>query len=235
MPASRELVKFVQSEFERLADPAKAPAMAAYMRTEMPFYGIQKPERLPVYRKLKKQFAPCDRLAYEDAVLSLWRLPHREEKYAALEYACSFDKFVHHQSIPLYERLIREGAWWDFVDTLAVHLVGHALLKDREVVKPVMDRWIDDDDMWIRRAAVLSQNHHKKQTDQRQLFGHCLKLSHEKEFFIRKAIGWALREYSYANPQAVRDFITSNREKLSPLSIKEGGKRLAASGFSLER
>lgn len=233
MTRSAELVKFVQKEFKRLADPSKAPEMAAYMKTDMPFYGIQKPFRAEVYKQMKKLYPPQSQKEYESSILALWALPHREEKYAALEFATQFPAFVSSESVPLYERLIREGAWWDLVDVLAVALAGHALLKDRKLVKPTMERWIKDDDMWIRRSAILSQNHHKKETDPEQLFRYCLKTSHEREFFIRKAIGWALREYSYSDPRAVRDFIVKNKESLSPLSIKEGSKRLNIHGLAI--
>lgn len=227
----RDLVSFIQKEFAALADPDKAAPMAAYMKTEMPFYGIQKPERIPVYKQIKTRFVPTDHKQYAGAVLALWALPHREEKYAAIDYAKQFPAFVDSKSIPLYKELIQTGAWWDFVDDVAINLVGHAYLLERQKLRPLIEQWIDDQDMWIRRTALISQNHHRAQTDAKQLFDHCLRRAHEKEFFIRKAIGWALREYSYANPEAVRDFLLANRGKLAPLSFNEGGKRLFKSGL----
>ena len=204
----------------------KKIGMAAYMKTDMPFYGIQKPERLPIYRQMVKQFPATSRKAYEANVQALWALPHREEKYAALEYAFNFPDFTDTKSIPLYESLIRDGAWWDFVDPLAINLVGHAFLKDRATITKIMKKWTDDQDMWIRRSSIICQNHHKKQTDENLLLETCLKLAHEKEFFIRKAIGWALREYSYTAPNAVARFSELNRDKLSNLSYREATKRL---------
>lgn len=221
------LVSFVQERFAALADADKAGPMAAYMKTEMPFYGIQKPDRIPVYREMKAKFVPQDREQYERAVLALWKLPHREEKYAAIEYAKQNTKLVRADSLPMYLRLVREGAWWDFVDDIAINLVGHAYLADRDVVRNQVESWVSDSDMWIRRTALICHNHHREKTDSKQLFDHCLRLADEKEFFIRKAIGWALREYSYANPDGVRAFLTKNRGKLSPLSYNEGCKRLA--------
>lgn len=220
------IVSYVQEEFQKLADPVNAVPMAAYMKTEMPFYGIPKPLRVPIYRTLKKEYAPASQEEYEDSVLALWQLPHREEKYAAIEYAMFFDKFITHKSVALYERLVREGQWWDFVDPVAIWLVGIALKKDRTRLEPKMNKWIRDPDMWIRRTAILSQNRHKSETNEAMLFEHCLDRAHEKEFFIRKAIGWALREYSYAAPQSVRKFLDKNKDKLSPLSLKEGAKQL---------
>jgi len=204
--------------------------MAAYMKTQMPFYGIQKPARVPVLREMKKRFPPQTRRDYETAVLALWRLPHREEKYAALEFAALWPDFVTAASLALYEKLIREGAWWDLVDPAATALVGRALRKERPTVRQAMDKWIDDEDFWIRRAALLSQIGHKEKTNQRQLFRYCLRRAHEEEFFIRKAIGWALRDYSYTAPEAVRSFLLNHRDRLSGLSFREGAKQLARCG-----
>jgi 3-methyladenine DNA glycosylase AlkD len=228
---SDALVKHVQKRFRALADAEKAPAMMAYMKTDMPFYGIQKPDRVPVYKEIKKQFVPESQKEYEECVLALWRLPHREEKYAALDYAQQFKDFKNHRSLPLYERLVREGAWWDFVDVIAIVLVGDALMSERAKVRKDMDRFVKDKDMWIRRTALLCQNHHKKETDQEQLFDYCARLSHEKEFFIRKAIGWALREYSYTSPKSVMNFLKANKNNLSVLSYREGAKGLIRKGL----
>lgn len=230
MKFEKELSNFIQSSYEALADATKAPAMAAYMKTEMPFYGISQPDRLPVYREMKQRFKATDRHQYEAGVIALWQLPHREEKYAALVFARQNEIFVDGESIPLYERLIREGAWWDLVDEIATHLSARVLLRERSATKPVIKAWLADDDMWIRRSALLSQIGHKEKTDPKQLFEQSLKLAHEKEFFIRKAIGWSLRDYSWTDPEAVVEFLSKHGSKLSPLSRKEGAKRLIASG-----
>ena len=108
------VAELLQESFAALADQEKAVGIAAYMKTEMPFYGIQKPERLPIYRQMVKQFPPINRKAYEANVRALWVLPHREEKHAALEYAFMFPDFTDTKSLPLYESLIRAGAWSGF-------------------------------------------------------------------------------------------------------------------------
>jgi 3-methyladenine DNA glycosylase AlkD len=228
---ARELVEFVQGHFCQLADGTKAVDMAAYMKTEMPFYGIQNPQRQPVYREMKKRFPAANRRDYEAATLALWKLPHREEKYAALQFAEQNDQFVDADSIPLYERLIREGAWWDLVDEIAIHLSGRAHFKERKAVKPVMNSWVKDDHLWVRRAAVLSQIGHKQKTDAKQLFKYCLQLADEKEFFIRKAIGWALRDYSWSDADAVIAFVATNETVLSPLTRREALKRVISLGL----
>jgi 3-methyladenine DNA glycosylase AlkD len=223
--------KFLISEFSKLADADKAVEMAAYMKTDMPFWGIQKPDREPIYRKLAKDFAPADHDEYSLVIRKIWNGKHREEKYAALDYAVRCKKFIHTSMIPLYEELVRDGAWWDLVDPLATLLIGVAFLNDQKTVKPMMKVWIDDNDMWIRRTAILSMNKHKEKTDEKLLYDFCLRRAHEKEFFIRKAIGWALREYSYKAPDSVIKFLKTNRNTLSPLSYREGAKQLVRNGL----
>jgi 3-methyladenine DNA glycosylase AlkD len=229
--SSPELVRFIESEFHALADPAKAAPMQAYMKTAEPFYGIQKPERARVFREMKKRFAPATRREYEASIRALWRLPHREEKYAAIEYAVQSPALITGKSLPLYEKLIREGSWWDLVDPVAVWLVARVLLAERRQTRPIMARWIGDKELWIRRAALLSQIRHKEATDERQLFAHCLRCAPDQAFFIRKAIGWALRDYSYTAPHSVRDFLLAHRGRLSGLSFREGAKQLIRTGL----
>lgn len=223
--------KFLHAEYEPLADHDKAVEMAAYMKTDMPFWGIQKPDREPIYRELAKKFAPADHDEYSQVILKLWSGKRREDKYAALDYAVRCKKFIDKSMIPLYEDLVRDGAWWDLVDPLATLLIGVAFLSDQKAVKPIVKEWIEDDDMWIRRTAILSMNKHKEKTDEKLLYDFCLRRAHEKEFFIRKAIGWALREYSYKAPDSVIKFLKTNRSKLSPLSYREGAKQLVRNGL----
>ncbi|MGH9548793.1 MAG: DNA alkylation repair protein, partial [Terriglobales bacterium] len=148
----------------------------------------------------------------------------------ALEYASQFCAHINPDSLALYERLIREGAWWDFVDHIAISLVGNVLLDHRADAKEIINKWTDDHDMWIRRTSLICHNHHKLKTDRKQLFAACKKLAPEKEFFIRKAIGWALREYSYHEPQAVIAFVQRHESALSPLSMREATRQLVRSG-----
>lgn len=205
--------------------------MAAYMKTTMPFYGIQKNDRVPVYLEIKKRFAPSNRAGYERGILALWTLPRREEKYAAIGYAMMWPRFIGSKSHRVYEQMIREGAWWDLVDGIAAHLVGGALQQERDIVGPIMDRWIEDANLWMRRSAILSHLRHKRDTDWAQLSRHCLQCAGETEFFIRKAIGWALREYSKSNPAAVETFLRKHKDRLSGLSVREASKHLTRSGI----
>ena len=207
-------------------DPKKAADMAAYMKTEMPFYGVQAAERDGIVREVKPDIDLESRDDYEALVLAHWERPHREEKYIAVRLARRWSRYIGPASMPLYERMIREGAWWDFVDEIAEHLVGRVLERAPEQTWPILDAWIEDEDMWIRRAAVLAQKRRKDDTEPNKLFDYCLKLAHEDEFFIRKAVGWALREYSYVDPEAVRTFLVEHHDELSGLTIREASKKL---------
>ena len=217
---------FVAERLVEVADPAKAGPMAAYMKTDMLFYGVQKAARVPILRDALKRFPPTDRDDYRCAVLALWNQSHREEKYLAIGYARSFPQFVTLSSVPLYDRMIVEGAWWDLVDETAIHLAGDVLFNERDRMTPKIEAWIDDRDMWLRRTSILAQIGHKDATDARLLFDACERRMHETEFFIRKAIGWALRDYAKTDPEAVAAFVTEHHDGLSGLSYREATKHL---------
>jgi len=226
-----DLVRFVEQSLAACANQRKAVEMAAYMKTALPFYGVPQPGREAILREIKTRFTPSLSRDYERAVLSLWRLEHREEKYLALAVAQTYPDFIRPQSLPLYERIIREGAWWDFVDEIAGRILGPLLLNYPGQVWPLIDRWIDDEALWIRRAAILCQLKHKHRTDHVRLFRYCLARAGDKDFFMRKGIGWALRQYSYTAPERVRAFLLKNRDKLSMLSYREGSKVLVRRGL----
>jgi len=200
--------------------------MAAYMKTDMPFYGVTKPDRVVVFAEMQRRFAVASRQDYRDAVAELWGQPHREEKYLAIALARAHPEYQTVSSVGLYRRLIVEGGWWDLVDEVAVQLVGAVWLRDRERTTPVMRRWIDDAHLWLRRSAVIGQLRHKAATDEALLFEFCLSRAHETEFFIRKAIGWALREYAKTSPESVRAFVDAHQKAWSGLTYREATKHL---------
>jgi 3-methyladenine DNA glycosylase AlkD len=226
-----EAVAFVAEALAARADPEKATGMQAYMKTDMPFFGVQKPARKEVLRELRARFPVEDARQHETVVRALWAQPHREEKYLAIAFARAEADFIRLDAIPLYRELIIHGAWWDLVDEVAIHLVGRVWKTQRAELSPLMDEWIREEDMWLRRSAIIGQITHKQGTDAQRLFTYCAARMHEREFFIRKAIGWALREYSKIAPVAVRDFLLANRAHLSGLSYREGAKRLVRDGL----
>lgn len=212
------------------ADPEVGAGMAAYMKSSIPCLGVKKPQRVPIERQLARDHAPADQAAYEAAVLALWGQREREYRYLAIALARRWKRFVAAPSLPLYERLVQEGAWWDFVDEVAIHLIGRVWLLDRDVVGPWADARVDDEDMWLRRTAIIGQVAHKGETDAPRLFAYARARLHEREFFIRKAIGWALRAYSYVDADAVIAFVEAEQERMAGLTRREATKALARHG-----
>jgi 3-methyladenine DNA glycosylase AlkD len=230
MPVSKSrlsaCVAYVRGSLAARADPEKAAGMQAYMKTDMPFYGVQKPGRVEILRTLVREYPPADREEYESLVLALWALAHREEKYLAQGLAFAFPEFIVPESMTIYERFVVDGAWWDLVDEAATHPIRHLVLEFGDQTWPVIDRWNEDRNMWKRRVSLICQVGAKQRTDAGRLFRYCLARAHEREFFIRKAIGWALRDYAYVDPEAVARFVTANRERLSGLSFREASKHI---------
>jgi 3-methyladenine DNA glycosylase AlkD len=218
--------RFVTHGLAKKADPDKGLRMQAYMKTDMPFYGVQKPGRRPIVSELIKRFPPGSNDEYRKLVLGLWDLPHREEKYVALSAARKFGPFITPANLDLYRRLIVEGSWWDLVDEVATHLIRSLVLDYPLETWPMVDSWIADEDLWLRRTAIICQVGAKERTDPDRLFAFCERRAPEKEFFIRKAIGWALREYSKTDPSAVVGFVESHRDELSGLSRREATRLL---------
>lgn len=219
-----DAIKIVQDGLAAAADPDKAGPMAAYMKTDMPFYGVQKKGRIPVVKEVTASCPPTSRSEYHEIVLALWGLPHREEKYVAIAYAREFDEWVDASSLKLFRGLVVDGAWWDLVDEIAIKLVGRALLKERRAVEPTIRSWIAAEDLWLRRTSVICQIGHGGDTDTSLLASACSANLKDTDFFIRKAIGWGLREYARTDPAWVEHYVEERREAMSGLSIREATK-----------
>ena len=169
--AMEEMTRYLATELAKIGDPGRAADMARYMKTDMPFYGVPKPERSKIYREMRNRFPITSRAGYLTAVQALWAQPHREEKYCAIRLGRRSSTVCDdRERAPLPPDDHRRRAWWDFVDDIAARLVGKVLLDDRARMHPKLDRWIDDPNLWIRRTAILSQLKHKDRTDRNQLF-----------------------------------------------------------------
>lgn len=233
------IVEHTMAWLEPRRDAAAAVAIGKYLKIEergdpSPSMGVTKAGLAILSRELKARFRPSDERELLAQLEMLWQPPWREPKYAAMEHARAFEKkLLTSAALPVLERLIRSGGWWDLVDGVAGWLVSPLYLRHREEVRPTLDRWRSDDDLWLRRAVLLAHLKHKDRTDTSALFADIEALAHEKEFFIRKAIGWVLRDYSYAAPDAVKAFLLSRRDRLSGLSFREGARQLARMGFEL--
>jgi 3-methyladenine DNA glycosylase AlkD len=207
------------------AYPGKAPGMQAYMKSAMPFLGVQKPARVALAREL---FTPLDFDAWHTTVLTLWReATYREERYMALALAGDRHYREHRTmaALPLFDELIVTGAWWDFVDEVAAGMLGELLDREAPGLSPVLRRWAHDDDLWRRRAAIVSQVRRKERTDVALLYD-CIEPSRgEREFFLRKGIGWALRAYAWVDPDEIERYCASH--ELSALSRREALRNIA--------
>ena len=212
------------------ADPAKAPQMQRYMKSAMPYYGVNGATQKRVWRQVfaAHPLESCDEM--QRVVLDLWRnARYREERYAAIALS---DALRHGgcqtlEAVPMYEEMIVTGAWWDYVDWIASHQLGAILRHDPKRMKPLMRRWAKaGDSLWKRRAAILCQIRFKTETDLDLLYA-CIESNLEdRDFFIRKAIGWALRQYAWVDPKEVARYVRANRTRLSPLSVREALKNL---------
>ena len=210
------------------ADPERAPRMQAYMKSEMPYRGIAAPDMREISKRIfaAHPLRSCDE--WRAAVLELWRGAHfREERYAAI--ALLADR-GHRDCktpdvLPLYEELITTGAWWDYVDEVAQH-VGNLLRAHPEQIGPAMRKWSTDKDMWKRRVSIICQISFKKDTDLDLLYANIEPNLADRSFFIRKAIGWALRSYAWTNPEEVARYVAANEARLSGLSKREALKNV---------
>ncbi len=209
----------------RAANPARARQMAAYLKTDDPFYGISSPDCHRLFRAALAEFPIESREDWEGAIRALWQSDRREDKHQALRVA-EIKTYRTPGAFPVFARLVHEASWWDTLDWIASKLVGLLVLEHREY-EPEVAGWVHSDHLWTRRASLLAHLKHKRETNVELVERTILLLAHEKEFFIRKAIGWVLREYSKTDAQWVRAFVSKNEDVLAPLSQREALKWLA--------
>lgn len=228
-----EFTDRIRSALADAGNAERASGQQRYMKSEMPYYGITSPELTALLRPFVREFKPVGRADWEATVLELWdNATHREERYVAIAVARAR---VAHQwydpdALPLFRYLVVTGAWWDFVDVIAAHLVGEVLARHRERVTPLMREWSTTndavEDLWLRRTAVLSQLRHKEATD-RDLLREVIENNLDAQsFWLRKAIGWSLREFARTDPQWVLDAVEGWGVRLSNLSRREALKHL---------
>ncbi len=226
-----DLIQDIRTEFAAHANPAVAEPQQAYMKSDIPYYGLKAAEVRKLMKPLLKQHTLQSAAEWERVIRTLWdTVTHREEWYAALgiarygryrEYRSSLD------SLSLYEHMIRNGAWWDVCDEIAHHLVGEVLMANRDEASAIMRSWSTDEHLWIRRCSILSQNTHKEKTDPVLLRDCILPSIDDTDFFSRKAIGWALRDYSRIDPAWVVAFVNEFEDRLSGLTKREALRHIS--------
>ncbi|WP_256941379.1 DNA alkylation repair protein [Bacillus sp. EAC] len=196
-------------------------AMESYMRNKFTFLGIKSPDRAQLLKDFLKLYGDPPNLI---CVKEIWDFNEREFQYIALALLDRQYKKAEVERIDFYEKLVIEKSWWDTVDTLACRLISFHFLNYPDLINEYANKWVSSENMWLNRVAILFQMKFKGKTDQERLFTYCQKLSKSNEFFIQKAIGWALREYAYINDTAVENFILTT--DLAPLSKREGLKNI---------
>jgi len=217
---SNQRLVALAAALEARADPERAPGMASYMKDQFAFLGIASPER----RAAQKEALGDWRAPSADDLAAFargcWDRDEREYQYAACDSLVRHVKRLGPDALDLAEELITTKPWWDTVDLLASRVVGP--LAER----PTIERWLTSGDLWLERTAILHQLGYGDRTDAEFLFRACLTHAGSTEFFLRKAIGWALRQYARTDPDAVRDFVAAHADELSGLSRREALKHL---------
>jgi 3-methyladenine DNA glycosylase AlkD len=221
-----ELVETIRRELRAAADPARAPGMQAYMKSTMPYLGVPLPMTRTITRTAAAADPPAGIGALIDSTLDLWRsAEYREERYAAAELTGLRLATGRLELLPVYREMIVTGAWWDHVDGIC-HRIGALLLAHPQTMSPLLREWTIDPDRWLRRSSIIGQLGLKARTDVVLLADVVVANLDDREFFVRKAIGWALREYARTDRDWVRAFVDAHQARLSPLSRREAMKHL---------
>ena len=207
------------------ANPSQAIDMSAYMRDQFQFFGIKSPLRKELVREIKAVVKPTPSKDYQEFIQLLWDDPHRECQYMATDLMGTIKKKLEVDWIDFLEQLIITKPWWDTVDFLAPNLLGNIFSRNLEIGHKYTDRWIESDNIWLQRSALIYQLRYKDKVDFDRLTRYILLRKDSKEFFVQKAAGWALRQYSKFEPEMVRDFLGSH-DDLAKLTVREGSKYL---------
>lgn len=215
----------LRDDLEAVADPQRAIEMAAYMKDHFDFLGLP----AAVRRSAQKSVLTASASANNNELLSFaeacWDEPEREFQYVAADVLRKRAASLEPGDLPRLRHLVATKSWWDTVDALAAHVVG-ALVRTHPELSNEMDAWITDDDLWIARTAMLHQLMWKADTDADRLFGYVRRQAGHDDFFMRKAIGWALRQYARTDPDAVRAIVAELDDQLAGLSKREALKHL---------
>jgi 3-methyladenine DNA glycosylase AlkD len=219
-----ELIGALTIAFEAARDPARAAGAAAYLRNQFSFFGINGEGRAAIERSMTAAFPRARAVEDVEAVaLRCWDMPEREYQYFGVAYLRRHLPVFNPRLMPTVQRLISTKSWWDTVDDLATHVVGPLVSRHPEL-RSTMNVWIASENIWLARTAILHQERYKERTDPDLLFTYCLRRAGDRDFFLRKAIGWALRSYAKTSPSAVEAFLRSHGEALSGLSRREAQK-----------
>ena len=227
--ASRKLLAAVHDALRAVREPERAAGQQRYMKSAMPFLGVRVPVMRRTARAVFGRHPPPSAEVWQATILALWReAKYREQRYAAIELAVHrpFLRWMTMDAIPVLDELIVDGAWWDYVDRIAPAGLGHLLVSQPQPMGALMRAWARDENLWRRRAALLCQLGFKEDTDPALLYD-CLEacFGHD-EFFVQKAMGWALRAFAWTDPAEVRRYVASHEASLSKLTRREALKNI---------
>jgi 3-methyladenine DNA glycosylase AlkD len=215
----------IQQQLQQQANASFKEQMEAYMKHKFTFFGVKAPVRKHILKESINLYKTEATENCRTITLELYNLPERELHYCAMELLARFLKNKYAlKDIQLIQKLITTYSWWDTVDFIAKHILGNYLLKYPTQTQSIISNFSNHNNMWLNRSAILFQLGYKDKTDVNLLFSLCKKHAASKEFFIQKAVGWSLREYTKTNPQAVEDFVKNTT--LAPLSKREALKNL---------
>ena len=214
--------QLIQSFYDH-GNQEQAVKMSAYMKNNFSFLGIPKPQRAELQKEFFKQAKKQKKVDW-DFIFMLWDLPEREFQYLAVDYLLIIIDGLEKSDIDRIKLLIINKSWWDSVDSLATNITGELCSQYPELVQSHILSWAGSDNIWLARVAILFQLKYQVNTDKELLKSIIKKNSNSKEFFVAKAIGWALREYSKTNKEWVKSFLECNT--LQPLSVREASKYL---------
>jgi 3-methyladenine DNA glycosylase AlkD len=215
----------LEKAFEEKSNPENGLAMAKYMRNHFSFFGIKTDERRQILKDICKENKKEVIENSREIALKLYSKPERELQYCAIEILIKqLNRNYKKEDIQLIEKLIITNSWWDSVDTIAKNILGEYLLEYPLETENAIERFSNSENMWLNRSAILFQLGYKQKTNFAILKTECEKHKKSNEFFIQKAIGWALREFGKTNPDAVLNFVTTTN--LKTLSKKEALKNI---------
>lgn len=219
-----EFVNVLHKKLEEAAKVDNQLPMQKYMKNLFSFYGIKSPERKKVFKSFIRDLGIPEMESYQGIVLAMIQHEKREMNYCAIDLAIRCQKkYSNEKDLSYIKQMLLTRSWWDSVDGIIVNLLGVHLKKYPNQIPFMLQDFDQNGNLWLIRSSILFQLKYKKETDEELLFNRCLKYGSHSDFFIRKAIGWALREYAKTNPNSVYNFVDS-AHKLSALSKKEANK-----------
>lgn len=217
--SAQDFIEKAQHLFESHSTTERAPQMKAYMKDQFEFLGLSRPERNEIQKKLLPLFPVDDAKTLEAVVRKLWKLKFREYHYLALDILASKKKLIPDLDFDFFTFLIEKNPWWDSVDTICSKVIAPYYLFHKTAYVKDMKVWWQSDNFWKRRACIIFQLKYRNKTDLDFLSKRILENNSSPEFFLQKAIGWSLREYSKTDPKWVTTFV--NKNELKPLSRRE--------------